>query len=519
MLVDYPNKEDAAFLSDGFSLGFKLQFEGPRIPIECKNLKSVVDNPEIAEEKIKQEVNLGRIAGPFSKRPISNMRCSPIGLVEKKSGGYRLITHLSHPPGLSVNEHINDSFASVKYSNFDNAVSIIKSLGKGCLIATMDVKSAFRLLPCYPGDFDLLGFKLGHSYFIDKMAPMGLRISCRAWEAFATFLNWLVADRFSKNVDHYLDDFFFAGPHQSTDCASLMAHFQEICKDLGVPIAAEKTQGPTTCLTYLGYELDTVEMLLRIPDEKVKQILEKVTEALERRKLTLKELQSLTGSLSFCAKAMPSARAFIRRMYAAMSKAKQPHHRVRLTRGIKEDLEMWQTFLIQFNGLSYMLDLQWTSSATLGLQTDSAGGAALGCGAYFQGDWVFLKWPLDWEKTGILLDITFLEMVPIALAVCLWKDRFVTKRILFASDNMAVVHILNSKSAKSERVMSLVRQIVLWSLQYDFIINSSHVKGCENQLSDAISRMQWAKFKALAPEAKPCSAEIPREFWRLLPEK
>lgn len=519
MLVSYPKRQDAAFLSDGFSKGFKLQFEGPRIPIECKNLKSVVDNPEIAKENIMQEVNLGRIAGPFSTRPISNLRCSPIGLVEKKTGGFRLITHLSHPPGLSVNEHIDDSFASVKYSNFDNAVSMIQSLGKGCMIATIDVKSAFRLLPCYPGDFDLLGFKLGHSYYIDKMAPMGLRISCRAWEAFATFLNWLVVDRFSKYVDHYLDDFFFAGPPQANDCAMLMSHFQDICKDVGVPIASEKTKGPTTCLTYLGYELDTIKMQIRIPGEKVKQVLGKVTEALGRKKLTLKELQSLTGSLSFCAKAMPSARAFIRRMYAAMSTATQPHHRVRLTKGIKEDLAMWRTFLTQFNGLSYMLDLQWTSSDTLGLQTDSAGGAALGCGAYLQGDWVFLKWPLTWVNTGILLDITFLEMVPIALAVCLWKERFVAKRILFASDNMAVVQILNSKTAKSERVMTLVRQIVLWSLQYDFIINSSHVRGCDNQLSDAISRTQWDKFKALAPDAKPCSAEIPREFWNLLPEK
>ena len=71
------------------------------------------------------------------------MRCSPIGLVAKKAGGYRLITHLLHPPGLSVNEHIDDAFASVKYTNFDNAVTMIKTFGTGCLIGTMDIKSAF----------------------------------------------------------------------------------------------------------------------------------------------------------------------------------------------------------------------------------------------------------------------------------------------------------------------------------------------------------------------------------------
>jgi hypothetical protein len=30
------------------------------------------------------------------------------------------------------------------------------------------IKSAFPLLPCYPGDFDLIGFKIGEMYYIDK---------------------------------------------------------------------------------------------------------------------------------------------------------------------------------------------------------------------------------------------------------------------------------------------------------------------------------------------------------------
>ena len=169
----YPKKSDATFLSDGFQSGFKLNFEGPRIPIDCNNLKSIKDDPEIAKDKIMHEVKLGRIAGPFTTRPILYMRCSPIGLVAKKAGGYRLITHLSYPPGLSINEHIDDALASVKYSNFDNAVTMIKTFGMGCLIGIMDIKSAFRLLTCYPGDFDLLGFKFQNEYFIDKMSPMG----------------------------------------------------------------------------------------------------------------------------------------------------------------------------------------------------------------------------------------------------------------------------------------------------------------------------------------------------------
>ena len=50
------------------------------------------------------------------------------------------------------------------------------------------------------------------------------------------------------------------------------------------------------------------------------------------------------------------------------------------------------------------------------------------------------------------------------MANFLWKERFEAKKIVFHCDNLAVVTILNSKTSKSERVMSLARPIVLWTL-------------------------------------------------------
>ena len=44
--------------------------------------------------------------------------------------------------------------STVQYSSFDKAISIVKKLDKNALIAKMDIKSAFRLLPVYPGDFN-----------------------------------------------------------------------------------------------------------------------------------------------------------------------------------------------------------------------------------------------------------------------------------------------------------------------------------------------------------------------------
>jgi len=69
----------------------------------------------------------------------------------------------------------------------------------------------------------------------------------------------------------------------------------------------------------------------------------------------------------------------------------------------------------------------------------------------------FLRWPEHWDKT-ILSDTTYLEIVPIALAICIWKNKFQNKKIIFNCDNMAVVSILNNKSSKNDRVMSLLKK-------------------------------------------------------------
>lgn len=66
----YPDREAAPILYNGFIYGFRIHYAGPRVPYESINLKSVLNNPAIASEKVMIEVNAGRIAGPFSYRPI-----------------------------------------------------------------------------------------------------------------------------------------------------------------------------------------------------------------------------------------------------------------------------------------------------------------------------------------------------------------------------------------------------------------------------------------------------------------
>ena len=115
-----------------------------------------------------------------------------------------------------------------------------------------DIKSAFRLLPVHPADYELLGFTFEGMYYYDKCLPMGCSISCSLFEMFSTFLEFQVKlDTNSPFVTHYLDDFLFVGK-SCQSCAQTLSTFTEICKELGVPLAHEKTVGPVQTITYLG---------------------------------------------------------------------------------------------------------------------------------------------------------------------------------------------------------------------------------------------------------------------------
>ena len=82
---------------------------------------------------------MGRVAGPFESIPFPTFRVSPVGLVSKKDGDVRLIHHLSYPTHNSVNYHIDSDICTVKYSNIDEAVLMIQSLGQGTLLAKTDL--------------------------------------------------------------------------------------------------------------------------------------------------------------------------------------------------------------------------------------------------------------------------------------------------------------------------------------------------------------------------------------------
>ena len=208
--------------------------------------------------------------GPLPGPPFPNTHISPIGIIPKASGGWRMITHLSYPSSLSINDFIDPDLCSVKYTSFDQVIEMISLLEAGAELGKVDMKNAFRLIRVYPGDFHLLCYKFKDKYYIDKCLPFGCSISCSIFEKLSTFVHWLTVKQSGlQSMEHYLDDFIFAGKAGTSDCLNLMHCFQDICAELGIPLAHDKTVGPVTKLTFLGIEIDTITRSVKIPEPKI----------------------------------------------------------------------------------------------------------------------------------------------------------------------------------------------------------------------------------------------------------
>ena len=111
---------------------------------------------------------------------------------------------------------------------------------------------------------------------------------------------------------HYLDDFIIVGPPGSGVCGNSLSVALDTCSQLGVPVAAEKTVGPATVVTFLGVEVDTVEMELRLPLRKLQKLKELVALWRVRKGCRKRDLQSLAGHLSHACKVVRPGRRFLR---------------------------------------------------------------------------------------------------------------------------------------------------------------------------------------------------------------
>ena len=507
LLGHHPDATFVSFIMKGLTEGFPIGFEASRCRLRsvARNHPSSLCNGAVVSSYIQKEVSLGRLVGPISQ---DGIHTSPIGLIPKarQVGKWRMIVDLSYPAGGSVNDGISRTLSSVRYASVDNAVEIIRSLGPRAVLTKFDLQDAYRIVPVHPADHHRLGIVWEGRTYVDRCLPFGLRSAPKIFSAISDELAWIFASFGLVSQVHYLDDFLFFEPSSSAGASGVGSVVTSLCSTLGVPLATHKTEGPSTCVVFLGIVVDSERQELRLPEDKLHLTYAMVQAWARRSACRKRELESFLGHLSHAAVVIRQGRPFLHDLFRLLSVAKYPHHFIRLTRGARADILWWLCFLKEWNGRSFFPQV----APSVHVYTDAAG--SVGCGGFqVNGSWFKLAWPTNQGQKSIAV----LELIPVVLSAMLWGSLWQGQSVCFHSDNEAVVKILSKGCSPEAALNHLVRCLAFSAAWYGFHFNAVHSPGMLNEAADALSRNEMYLFRSFFPQGLPEST-IPPSLIRML---
>ena len=237
--------------------------------------------------------------------------------------------------------------------------------------------------------------------------------------------------------------FLILGPPDSTECCQAMDITSQVCKELGVPIAEDKLEGPVTQLTFLGIEINSINMFLKLPEDK-RAALKSLLDTWSRTKCIqdMHQLQSLLGCLVHACHVLPLRKAFLNNLFP-LSNTMQPKQTWHLNCAARCDLALWSIMCSHWSGISVHQFLLLQEPKHL-LFTDAS--KSWGCGAWTSPHW--LQW--QWTESSALHmhSIMLKELFPITLACAVWGLEWSRSYVVCHSDNSAAVSQVNHLHAR-----------------------------------------------------------------------
>ena len=183
------------------------------------------------------------------------------------------------------------------------------------------------------------------------------------------------AIRFSSHYSHPRRYFIVVSTESA--CRKQLHKFLTLCDDLGVPIAEGKTFGPLTTLQFAWITLDFITMQASLTEDKLAKCRDQLSSCYGMKHITLRDLKTLIGLLNFTCSVIVPGRAFFRRLIDWTKGIRRPRHFIHITKECKQDIQVWLSFLHQYNGKSFFLPDRWLTSRKLKLYTEAAGFEAI----------------------------------------------------------------------------------------------------------------------------------------------
>ncbi|XP_076116596.1 uncharacterized protein LOC143084063 [Mytilus galloprovincialis] len=350
-------------------------------------------------------------------------------------------------------------------------------------MAIVDLKSAYRSVGISRCSQQVTGlqwtFPDGQTHtFIDKKLPFGSKLAPGIFHRLSQAIRRMMSRR-GFTVIAYLDDFFICECTKQR-CALGLRVLIDLLRKLGFAISWSKVFDPCQKLVFLGVEIDSTTLELRLHLTKLEQLRAELAEFKQRKHVSKKQLQSLAGKLNWASSVVHGGRVFLRRIIDGITKLKHDWHKMRLGGDILHDIHLWYNFMSTFNGKSLLLNTDPVTS----VYTDAC---KTGAGGIFGTDWFYVNWKEDFPFAQSL-HINEQEAFAVALAAKRWAKCWQNRHVFIFCDNSSTVSCINKCTSKNKLLMTFLRELFWLSASYNFHLVAIHLPGKENDMADAVSR-------------------------------
>ena len=512
-LANYSDQSLVTFLEYGWPINFNR--DAP-LTATMVNHASAASFTEDVEYYIETELGHRALAGPFGGPPVVPMQLSPLMTRDKKNAQHRrVIMDLSWPPGFAINDGVDtnwylDGPGKIKLPTVDFMEARLLDLGKGAYMFKTDLARGYRQLRVDPTDWPLLGFKHRDRVYMDLCPPFGLRTSALFMQRTSEAITY-IHGKAGYYTRPYLDD--FGGAESSEGRAtSALESLQAIMKELGIQEAVHKVCPPAQTMVWLGILFNSIEMTMRIPDEKMAEIKTTLKSWEGKTRATMREIQQLMGLLNFVASVSPPARIFTNRMFEGLREAPRRGTET-LSLGFKQDLSFFTTMWPDFNGIKII------DKDNVQCQGDLELDACLtGCGAFTGSHYYSEHFP-----AGVLSGshpIAHLELLNVVVAVKTWAEQWRGQRVQIHCDNTNACLAIQSGRSRDSFVQKCIRELFVICTRCDIELRAVHRPGAQLQRADALSRAPTSNIHRLRMEGDSaiqlaCRVRIPPERFNL----
>ena len=490
-------ESEREFLWTGFNRGFAIVDSDCPSNYFCENYDSILEEATHAEmsDLLLAEIKDGKVS-VVTHTPVC---VHSLGAVRKANGSLRPITDCSRPEGTSINNYMSSTFQSFTYNSVQDAVDV---LSPGDYMAVVDISSAYRAvnIDADQARFQGLAWDFGEGRVLlqDYRLCFGLKCAPNIFDSLSRFIVAIANARGAPRVINYLDDFLVMG-HDAASCLQARDIVTSTIELLGFKVSWKKVTDPHPITTFLGITINSLDMELSLPMEKVTKLQVLVTSVLDRGCTSKKELECLGGLVSYCSYVVRGGRTFSRRIFDLAASYSRSSRKIPLSDAIKDDLSWWLAFCGVFNGKACII----RQVHPLPIYSDAS---FKGFGAWLGKDFLYGFW--DSEDSCPLLDsdcshltgppmvptkrnINVYELWPLVVGLKRWGNFFKNSRLHFVTDNMQVLAMVNTGRSSNPTCMSWLREMFWLCFLMNIDIFATYIASNDNVLADALSRVPY----------------------------